>query len=182
MATVKDFMTTDVAAIDLDMSLREALEVLRGAGVSGAPVVRATAIVGVVSATDILEFAATTPGVPAGRPDQTEWGEYDAPDVWEEGSDSPSSFFVDFWSNAGAELTARLAARGSPEWDFLMERSVSDVVTRRIVSVPPECELREAAEVMAKADVHRLLVMEEDELVGILSAKDLVRAVAEGRV
>jgi CBS domain-containing protein len=68
---VRDLMTRDVGALDPNMSLREAIEVLRREGVSGAPVVQNQKLVGVVSATDILEFQATQPGVPAYREEPT---------------------------------------------------------------------------------------------------------------
>jgi CBS domain-containing protein len=38
-----------------------------------------------------------------------------------------------------------------------------------------------AAEQMRSADVHRLLVMEEGRLLGIVTTMDIVRAVAENR-
>ncbi len=182
MATVKEIMTTDVVALDVELSLREGLEVLRAENVSGAPVVSGNSVAGVVSATDILEFAATTPGVPTGRPGQTEWGEYDQAEVWEEGSDSPSSYFADYWADAGAQITARFEESGSPEWDILADRSVSDVMTRRVVAVTPDADVRDAAAVMIEAGVHRVLVMNGRELLGILSATDVVRAVAESKL
>ena len=45
----------------------EAVEVLRGAGVSGAPVLRGSRLVGVISSTDILELEATAPAPYAKR-------------------------------------------------------------------------------------------------------------------
>jgi CBS domain-containing protein len=51
-----------------------------------------------------------------------------------------------------------------------------------VLSVGPDAELREAAEVMHEQGVHRLLVMQEEELLGVISTRDLVRAIAEGQV
>ena len=179
MASVDEIMTRDLTTIDLDSSLRDALEALRAANVSGAPVVRGQRVVGVISTTDILELAATSPGVPTSRPLEGQFDDYESVEIWEEGLDSPSSFFADFWSNAGADVATRFAEPDSPEWDLLSDRTVSEVTTRRVVAVAPGTEVHAAAGLMLEAGVHRLLVMEQDTLHGIVSATDIVRAVAE---
>lgn len=179
MPTVKEIMTGEVVALDVGLSLRETLEILRAENVSGAPVVAGQSVVGVVSATDILEFTATTPGVPTSRPDRGEWGEYESPEVWEEGGDSPSTFFADYWPDAGADVTVRFEEADSPEWDLLADRTVAEVMTRKVVAVAPDTGVAEAAALMLRAGVHRLLVMTDGDLLGIVSASDIVRAVAE---
>ncbi len=55
-------------------------------------------------------------------------------------------------------------------------------MTRRVVAVTPDADVRDAAAVMIEAGVHRVLVMNGRELLGILSATDVVRAVAESRL
>jgi CBS domain-containing protein len=50
----------------------------------------------------------------------------------------------------------------------------------RILSVSPGATLTEVARLMEGEAVHRLLVMEGDALLGIVSALDLVRAMARG--
>lgn len=182
MATVSEIMTKDVVTVDPEASLRDALETFRADDVSGAPVARNDELVGVISITDLLEFEATSPGVPASRPQQTDWGEFEAPDVWEEGSETPAAFFVDYWSDAGAEITTRFAEEQQPEWDLLENHVVAEVMTRTVVSVGPGSTIKEAAERMLKADVQRILVIEDGELVGIVTSTDVVRAVAEGTV
>ncbi len=181
-ATVDEVMSRDVVTLELEVSLREALQVLCAESVSGAPVVEGHAVVGIVSVTDILELAESTPGVPASRPSDNERSDYEAPDGWQEGLDSPAEYFADFWSDAGAQVTTRFAESRSPEWDVLTERTVAEVVTRAVVSTRPGAPLREAARLMRDAEVHRILVMEDGELRGIVSASDIVRAVAEGRI
>jgi CBS domain-containing protein len=57
-------MTREVVTLDPEMSLRDALDILTARRISGAPVVEADKVVGVLSAMDIIEFLATTPGVP----------------------------------------------------------------------------------------------------------------------
>lgn len=182
MATVSEIMTRDVTVVDPEDALRNALEIFRSEDMSGAPVARNEEVIGVVSVTDILEFEATNPGVPVARPRQTEWGEFEAPEVWEEGEESPSAFFVDYWSDVGAEITARFEEAEQPEWDLLENHIVGEVMTRTVVGLASDATLQEAAERMVEAEVQRILVLDDGELLGIVTATDLVRAVAEGRV
>jgi CBS domain-containing protein len=53
-------------------------------------------------------------------------------------------------------------------------------MTRALFSVGPEDDARTAARTMSDAGVHRVLVLEDGHLAGILSASDIVRAVAQG--
>jgi len=182
VATVSDIMTSDVVTVDPEDSLRDALDAFRAEDVTGAPVTRNDEVVGVVSVTDILEFEATNPGVPVSRQEQTEWGEFEAPEIWEEGRESPSAFFVDFWSDVGAEITARFEESDSPEWDLLENHIVGEVMTRTVIGVSPETTIRDAARRMMDAEVQRILVLDDGELKGIVTSTDMVRAVAEGTV
>lgn len=68
------------------------------------------------------------------------------------------------------------AARG-----VLFERTlVRDVMTPRPLTISPDAEVKEAAQQMLYADVHRLFVTEGDRLVGVISTTDIMRAVATG--
>ena len=58
--------------------------------------------------------------------------------------------------------------------------TVRDIMTRKALPVSPELELREAALQMDYADVHRLFVMEKDQLIGVISRSDINRAFAAG--
>ncbi|MGE0354307.1 MAG: HPP family protein [Gemmatimonadales bacterium] len=64
--------------------------------------------------------------------------------------------------------------------DLLYDTSVGDVMTARPQTVPPDEDVREAAQVMLYLGVHRLFVEEDKELVGVISQSDIVRAVAQG--
>jgi CBS-domain-containing membrane protein len=57
-------MATDVVAISSEATVRDAMELLSRHHISGAPVVNGSTLVGVVSATDLTEFAAALSGVP----------------------------------------------------------------------------------------------------------------------
>lgn len=183
MTTVREIMTRKVRALDVELSLREAMEELRARDISGAPVTAGGKFVGVVSVTDILEFQATHPSVPRYQADQPEWGDFPEPEAWEaEAEDRPGSFFVDMWPDAGADALTRMGSSDGPEWDQLDEHTVGEIMSRKIVHLEPDTDLHDAAKRMLDARVSRVLVMTDGALEGILSTTDIVRAVAERRV
>jgi CBS domain-containing protein len=178
---VRDFMSTNVATLSPDMSLREAIEVLADRRITGAPVVAANKIVGVLSANDIMAFEASTPGVPAGHYERSEHGELETPEEqqWEEGSEAPSAYFTDYWADAGADVVQRLEALEGPEWDVLGEHTVGEAMNAGVRFVPAEASLKAAAAYLLKHGIHRALVADRGRPVGIITATDFVRAVAE---
>ncbi len=48
-------------------------------------------------------------------------------------------------------------------------------MSRDIIAITPETPAEEAIQIMARQRVGRLLVMEEDRLVGIVSRSDVIR-------
>lgn len=59
---------------------------------------------------------------------------------------------------------------------------ISEIMTRTPKSITPDADIKLAAQEMLYLDVHRLLVVEDGMLVGILSQSDIVRAVANGQI
>ena len=178
-----DLMSSEPLTLEPELSLRGALNELTAAGVSGAPVVVGPRLVGVISASDILDFQASNPAVPSYRAHQQEWGEWGPGDqVGEDVTEPASTYFRVMWDDASAELVERMAEPDSPEWDLLAEHAVGEVMTRRIVALPPTADVAEVARLMARMGVHRLIVADGDTLVGIVSALDVVRAVAGDRL
>ena len=57
---------------------------------------------------------------------------------------------------------------------------VRDVMIRDVVSVPPELPVEKAAQLMIERRIHRLPVVADGKLVGIVSSLDFTRLVAEG--
>ena len=183
MLKVGDLMTTNPVTLEPSMTLRDAVEALSSAGVSGAPVVDGRRLVGVISTTDIIEFESSNPGVPSFREEQQEWGEWGPADQWlEELPDPASGYFVELWSGSTAELVERVADPDSPEWDFLADHVVGELMANRVLSVSTDAGVLEAAQAMARHGIHRLLVVEGEILRGIVSSLDFVRALADGRI
>ena len=181
MLTVRDLMTRDVVTVDPDLSLRDAVEAFAAHRVSGAPVTSGGRVVGVLSASDVLAFEGESPGVPTERP-ELELEEWNEPTEWVEGEEAPAAFFSEQWSDAGADVLERFAEVSGPEWDRLAEHCVSEAMTPSICSIAPFVDVYTAAEYMVRAGVHRLIVLQDGRLVGVLSSMDIVRAVAEQRL
>jgi len=81
-----------------------------------------------------------------------------------------------------ADAVERITASDGPEWDFLADHVVAEIMSRKVVSVGPGDDVRLAARRMRDAGAHRVLVLEQSNLVGVVSASDIVRAVADGRL
>jgi len=63
------------------------------------------------------------------------------------------------------------------------EHDVSEVMYRApLVTLPADAAVDAAADLMKNLDIHRVLVTENDRLVGVVSALDVARAVAEHRL
>jgi CBS domain-containing protein len=56
---------------------------------------------------------------------------------------------------------------------------VGDHASKPLITIAPDFDLREAARIMADMKVKRLLVMENEELVGIFTAADLAMALVK---
>lgn len=179
---IDELMTEDVITVEPETTLREVASLLATEHIGGAPVVAGEEILGVISATDILEFDADTPGAPVQR-ERQERGFGESPEdlAWEveQEAEAAAAYFTDLWEDAGAEVTERFEQMESPEWNVLDEHVASEVMTRTVFTLPPDTEVAEAARRMIEADVHRALVVEGDRLVGVLTSLDILRAVGE---
>jgi CBS domain-containing protein len=136
---LKDIMTSSLLTVTPQTSLREAMEVLSENHISGVPVTRGAKVVGVFSATDLLDYLA----------------EFDE----------------------SRREVGRPFGRMS-----LDDTTVAEVMTRVVQSLSPDCSVEHAAEFMRKAQIHRVLVMDDGELRGIVTTTDVAKAVAEHRI
>ena len=179
MLQIRNAMTRDVLTVTPETTLREAAELFVSRHVSGAPVLDGQRVVGVVSATDVLEFVASNPPVPRQKADRGEVGEWAELPGSEPSDAAPGAYFADMWEDAEAETTQRFADSDGPEWDVFAEHTVQDVMTRAVCALPSTQSIPAAAEYMKTAGVHRLLVIDEGKLVGIITSTDIARAVAD---
>jgi CBS domain-containing protein len=140
MLTLREIMTKDVLTIAPDLSIREAAEIFSTERLGGAPVVRLGRIVGMLSASDLLDFIASLHAEP----------------------DDVS---------------------GGKEHGVLENHTVEEAMTRApLRTLGPDVSAIEAAQVMKKERLHRIPIVENDRLVGIISTVDLVTAVADKKL
>jgi CBS domain-containing protein len=171
MLSLRDIMTPEVITVGADTPLAEVAELFATEGISGVPVVTAHRVLGVVSASDVMDFSAADFG------EQTSGG---GP-LWEsagETRDEPqvAPFYYDPWTDRQQPIEA-------DEWDpaqasLFGEFTAADVMTRRLYALAPDTPIDEAAGYMVARGIHRVLVIEDDTLVGIVTSMDFVRAVA----
>ncbi|MFN8669697.1 MAG: CBS domain-containing protein [Gemmatimonadaceae bacterium] len=183
MLRVREIMTPSVVSFSADQTLRDAVEVLVSCRIGGAPVLDGDKVVGVLSATDIIEFESVTP-----PPDQEleqepdEDADEDELEEWQEGETLSSSYFTDWWPSEGPDVAERFASSKGPAWDLLSDHSVAEAMSRTVCTVEAAMEVSNAAQRMLASGAQRALVTDEGALVGILTTTDILRAVAERRL
>ena len=148
---VKDLMNPDIMTVADDMTTDALARYLIEREISGAPVVDSQGhLIGVVSMTDI------------GR------------SMTEPSDESPRD--SGFYRDIAADLTLEdLGQR------YVEERAVTvrDVMTPVIHQVPVTASVAEAARLMIDQHIHRLVVTQGKEPVGIITSLDLLKTVAE---
>jgi predicted transcriptional regulator len=149
---VKDLMNPDIMTVADDMTTDELARYLIEREISGAPVVDTQGnLIGVVSMTDIGRNMA-------------------------EPADVESAPGSGFYRDVAADLTLEdLGQR------YVEERAVTvrDVMTPVIYQVPVTASAAEAARLMVEQHIHRLVVTQGKEPVGIITSLDLLKIIAE---
>jgi CBS domain-containing protein len=194
MLKVRDIMTREVITLSPDLSLEQASGVFVQKHVSGAPVVTRERVVGVLSQSDILDFAASaavTPAEPAPievRAPEEESERLPLP-TWEEIGNPPARFFAEPWPELPEEAASAQLIESEPfgeaanyESSVLGAHTVDEAMSRALHRVRPDALVSEAADYMRRVGIHRVLVMEGEKLVGIITGLDLANAVADHRV
>ena len=150
MVLARDIMTRNVITIPMDLDLQSAALVFTSHGITGAPVVDADRmLVGVISARDIVRHSARTVGE----------------------TSSSMRFTRD-------ELATLAELRGDFEAQKGNHLKVVDIMTPYAVSAGEETPATELAQIMCREKVHRVLILADGRLTGIVSSMDIVRAVA----
>ena len=148
---VKDLMNPDIMTVADEMTTDELARYLIEREISGAPVVDGQGhLIGVVSMTDIGRNMA-------------------------EPSDFASSRSSGFYRDIAADLTLEdLGQR------YVEERAVTvrDVMTPVIHQVPVTPSVAEVARIMVEQHIHRLVVTQGKDPVGIITSMDLLKMIA----
>jgi len=152
---VSDVMTHDVACVTAEMSLLELEAVLFDRNVSGAPVLEDARVVGVVSMMDVLFLLHQV--------------ELDVQRM--------SAFYFGSFSISVPSI-ADLVTITQPISGRMRDWRARDVMSTHVLGVSSSDPVAVAAQRMTEHGVHRLLVIDEGILVGIVSAFDLLPVVA----
>ncbi len=159
----RDIMETKLVTVAPDTPLNEVSDLLFRHGITGAPVVAPNhkdspgAVLGVISRSDLVRFPLyqdTMEGIVS---------EYSRELEAAEGESDGS------------------ADQPQPIHEVLEEHTAREAMAPVPVVVAPDVSVRDVARAMAAQHVHRALVVENDNLVGLISALDIVELVAEGR-
>jgi CBS domain-containing protein len=156
---VGDVMQVNVETVPVTMTLPELEEKLLSARMSGFPVVDQGAFVGIVSRSDIVEQLC----------------------VERELAEKTSDFYRDELGfheiplRSYQDVADRVGQR-------IESMTVGEVMAREPITVEPRRTIEEAAVLMLQKHVHRLPVVDDGRLVGIVTSVDLVRLIAERRV
>ncbi len=177
---ISDLMTRVVHSVTPQSTLREAADLFAHHHISGAPVLAGRRVVGVVTATDLLEFMSSNDGTRTADDSNLDESEEQPPAEYDD--EASALFFNDQPPENAPNEAEPFVMDDTLPADLLGEHTVSEVMTRAICSLPPEARVSEAAQYMWYADVHRLLVLDQGHLVGILSTSDVARAVATHQV
>jgi predicted transcriptional regulator len=156
---VKDVMNPDIMTVSDEMTTDELARYLIEREISGAPVVDSQGhLIGVVSMTDIGRSMAEPSDVEISR------------------TDVEISRSSGFYRDIAADFMLE-----DPGQRHVEERvvTVRDVMTPVIHQVPITASVAEAARIMVDQHIHRLVVTQGKEPVGIITSMDVLKIVAE---
>ena len=111
MTRLRDIMTREVVSVSPDVSIRDAMGLLSSRHISGVPVVAGHDIVGVITSTDLMAFAAELSNAPVERDDQVPLEELPANDRKHSDNELEpfGRLFTELWEDDHADLTVRFA-------------------------------------------------------------------------
>lgn len=177
MNRIREIMETDLITVPPAMPVAELAALLDRAGITGAPVVdEEGALRGIVTVRDVMRLARELSEVP----EAARWGlgislSLDATGQLEVPAEG--EFFAYFVTPGGGFVDLRDRIRQLPESAF-EGYQVQDIMSSDPVTVRPDLKVAELARVLVDEGIHRALVVEGGKLAGIVTATDVLRAVA----
>ena len=160
MLNVERIMQSDPKTVSPDMSLVNLEQLFLSTKFTGFPVVKDNRLVGVISRSDIIRSLVT--------------------------ERSRAEQISDFYCGAQVLNTddpvQSLEATAAQVGVRLAEQSVEDAMVHNVVSIESSESVRNLAKLMLDGHLHRIPVVNEDKLVGLVTTMDLVRAISEGHL
>ena len=151
---VKDVMNPNVVFCKPDDTVREIAKILKENDISGVPVLEGEELVGIVSEGDLLKLLI----IP-------EKGELWLPSPFE-------VIEVPIREYLGWEDTKKILSDvGSTK--------IEEIMTRDVHTISSEASVEEASEHMVRHRINRLPVIEDDQVVGIVTRGDIIQGLAK---
>ena len=154
--TVADLMQKKVLTIAPGKTLPELERALLRSRVGAMPVVDRGKMIGIVSRSDVVRQLCLERSL----------------------GEAMADAYRDQTDDAFTEKTRRAVAEAIGK--RMEHLCVRDVMIRDVVTVPPDLPVAKAAQLMLERRIHRLPVVENGKLVGIVSSLDFTRLVAAG--
>lgn len=156
--TARDVMRSEVQSVDPEMTLPELERAFMEKGMSGFPVVVGRdELVGIISRSDVVRHLTV--------------------------ERSRAEMLSDYYRDGGmGGIPAETLESIGQQVGARIERvPVKEVMLRAVVTASPEEPLRDVANKLVEHQIHRVPVVDEGRLIGIITSLDIVRVVAEGR-
>ncbi|MBR2558707.1 MAG: CBS domain-containing protein [Methanobrevibacter sp.] len=189
---VKNLMSEDLITVDKDQSLSDALKLLRKHNVSRLPVINKKELVGIVSERDIANKLGSSKyeSMPASRlhvssvmvkdvitvPETMQLADV-AKLMLDEGIGSVPVMCEDKMVGIVSKADFVTLADGIA-FDKI---SVKEIMCKDLIVVSPTERLVHARRLMLESNIGRLPVVEDDEVIGMVTSKDLMRAFIDFR-
>ena len=153
----RDVMTSEIISVTPMTTLVELERLLLSKRIGGTPVKEQQCLVGMVSRSDIvrvLSYEQSVAEVQSGA----------------------------FRNESGITDSRAVELIGGQVGERMQMLRVRDAMTPVRAKVAPDAPLQKVAELMVKSRVHRVLVMEGEDLVGIVARVDLIQRIAGGEL
>lgn len=151
---VADAMTKDPVTCQAKDSIADVAGVMRSKKIGGIPVLDGTNLVGIVTETDIIQLLMTK---------------------------GPSD---DLWLPSPLEII-ELPVREFINWEHtkkaltdIRQKKITDIMSKPVITITPADDIEAAAGRMLEKKVDRLCVIENNQLVGIITREDIVWSLA----
>lgn len=145
---IRDFMTRDVITVRKEMTVKELIHFLDDHAISGVPVTDEHGkVIGAISVTDIMR--------------RSDYVNHEIAHIEESYEIDPCSGMVEVHRYFTSEL---------------FESRIETLMSSKLISLSPENTLQDAIEVFLASPVHRILILDNERLVGLITTKDTLRA------
>jgi len=155
--TARDILNPNIMTVPANWSVRELARFLTDMAITGAPVVDDDGkLVGVVSLTDIAKYTS----------------QKESPIR----ADEPHDYYLHGWED-------KLTADDISSFHVVEppEATVQEIMTPMIFKVEADTPVREIAGIMIGGRIHRLLVVDRERIIGIVTTMDLLKLISEER-